>query len=150
MKRKNEGALSRIAAVADVHRRRYGIGFVDHLFNAVVQYAFGFKDKVDGVTSRSAAAGMRRNVMGFGLYLLASVRNGDRKSALAHHGKIDDIVAHISDLVEAHILFVHDVAHRLHLERLALVDEFKLEVARAGGDGLADALGDDAALQTGD
>ena len=44
----------------------------------------------------------RRNVVRLGLHLLARVGHGDRESALAHHGKIDDVVADVGDLVERH------------------------------------------------
>ena len=127
-----------------------GLHLVDHGLDAFVEHALGIEDELDGVAAGAAAAGVRRDVMRFGLHLRARIGHRHRESALAHHGKIDHVVADVSDLVERHAFLLHDFAHRLHLERLALVDEFELEIARAGGHGLTDALGDHAALQAAD
>ena len=111
-----------------------------------MQKALGLKDELDRVAPRAVAARIRRNVVRLVLYLLPRIGHGYRKSALTHDGKIDDIVAHVGNLFERHAFLRHDLAHRLHLERLPHVDKFKLQIARARRHGLADALGDHAAF----
>ncbi len=97
--------------------------------------------------ARAVAAGVRRDVVRLGLDAFARVGHGHRETDFAHGRQIDHVVADVADLVERHAFFRDDLADGLHLEGAALVDEFELQVAGARGDGLADALGDDAALQ---
>ena len=63
--------------------------------------------------------------MRLGLDLVARIGHRHGETALAHHGEIDHVVADVGDLVQGHAFLLHDFAHGLHLERLALVDEFE-------------------------
>ena len=105
--------------------------------------------RMNSTASRASAiaAGVGRDVMGFGLDALACIGHGDGEADFAHGGKIDDVVAHVADFVERHSFFLHDFADGLHFECAALVDELELEVTGASGHGFADAFGDDAALE---
>ncbi len=62
----------------------------------------------------------------------------------AHDGEVDDVVAHVGELVDGVAGLCENIVDCVHLVGLALVDELELEVAGADGYRLRVALGDDA------
>ena len=121
-----------------------GVGFVEVLLDDFFEGALGGEDEVDGVAAGAEAAGVGGDVVGGGFDLLAGVGGGDGEAALAHDGKVDDVVADVGELVEGVAGLGEDVVDGVHLVGLALVDELELEVVGADGYGLGVALGDDA------
>jgi len=112
----------------------------------LIEDTFGFKDELNCVTAGAVAAAIGSDVVRFLLDAITGVGGGDGEADFAHDGQIDDVIADIADFFERYAFLLANFANGTHLERLALIDEFKAEVVGAGGDGFALALGDDAAL----
>lgn len=136
------------ATRADVGCGCGGIFGVEEGGDGGVELALGCEDEVDGIAAGSVASGVGGDVVGGCFGLQAGVGGGDGKAAGAHHGKVDDVVTDVSELVEGDAGAPENVVDGFHLVGLALVDELKPEVAGADGDGGGFALGDNADTQT--
>ena len=75
------------------------------------------------------------------------IRSSDGQPHSTHHWKIDDVVAHVSDLFGRGVFCGHDGCQGFELVVLALVHVVDLEVSRADGNDLRLALGDPTNLE---
>ena len=112
----------------------------------MLQQTLGFEDELDRIASCAVAAPVRGHVMRLGFHLLPRIGHGYGQAARAHHRQVDHVIAHVSNLVEGDAFLRHNLAYRLHLEGLALIDEFELQIAGAQCHSLADPLGNNAQL----
>jgi hypothetical protein len=101
--------------------------------DALIEYPVGPENEIDGVAAGSLAAGIGRDVVGHGLYLVASVGYGNGQAANAHYGQIDHVIAHVGDLVERKRSALHDFAHGLHFVVLSHIDVLQAQGASALG-----------------
>ncbi len=109
-----------------------------------------FEDELDGVASRSLTAGVWCDPVDGVFDDLAGVGYADGEAADAQDGQIDDVVSDEADLVEGGSGLFHDLADGVHLVGLAHVEVFEAQIAGAEGDRVRDALGYEAAGETGD
>jgi len=109
-----------------------------------------FKDVFDCVAEGAIASRMRRDVVCFFFYFFARVLDCDGEAAVTHNGKIDHIVAYESGLARFQSLLLEDFFERSALVLDALVDVLQFQVPSAQGNGLGNALGDEAGLDSGE
>ena len=91
-----------VPALADVHRGRNGIVFVDVGLDAFVQQALGIEDELDGVARRAVAAAVRALHSGPRPSPARAHRPPRLRSRIAHHRQVDHVVAHVSNLIQRH------------------------------------------------
>jgi len=82
-----------------------------------------------------------------GFYLGPGICSCNRKTTDAHYRQVDDVVAHVGDLVEGKARPPNHVHDCLCLEVLPLVDKFEFQVTGADRNSLRLALRDDAGSQ---
>jgi hypothetical protein len=100
------------------------VPFIEIFLDALIQYPVRLENEIDRIPSGSLATGIRGDVVGRCLDLVARVGHRNGQSANPHDGQVDHVVAHVGNLVEGKGSTLHDLAHGLNLVVLPHIDVF--------------------------
>ncbi len=106
------------------------------------------KNVVNGISAPAKTTSIGGDEVGDGFDLLTRVGSSYGKTTLTHDREVNNVVAHISKLIEGISRLREDLVYGVHLMRLTLVDELKFEVIGSNGYRLRLALCDDADTQS--
>ena len=125
----------------------FGRGAVGDVgLDAAGERALRLEDVFDGVADGALAAAMVGDDVGFVFDVLAGVGDGEGEAAVAHDGKVDDVIADEGGFFGLEIFLRQNFAEGGEFVGRSLVDVLDFQVAGAEADGLRDALGDDSGL----
>ena len=88
------------------------IGLRSSMYSSMHSFenSFRFQNELDRVAASAITARVRRDVVRLGLHLLPRIGHSHGKPALAHHRKVDHVVAHIGDFIQRDAFLLHDFA----------------------------------------
>lgn len=115
----------------------------DVILDYALPFPLGLQDVLDGVPGGAVASGMRCDPVGFNFDFRARVLHRDREAAIAHHGQVDNVVAHKGCLGGGDSLLLDDLPEDGQFVLFSLVHVVDLQVARAQGHGFRNAFRDE-------
>lgn len=124
----------------------FGIFRPDVLIHYILPLALRFENVFDGISQCAIASAVASDVVRFLLDFVASVRDGDGESAIAHGRQINHVVSDKSGFACKNACLFNNFFKSRELVLNALVDIFEVQIPRAEGDGLGYALGNQSGL----